>query len=106
MVNGFPSPRISVERGCWQVDPIAGYLFILCLEMLLRKLKSSKDLEPWTSSNATQHLIDAYAEDVNIFINTNNAPQQIKTIVKIMEEFKNFSGLSINVSTTKYALLG
>ena len=54
----------------------------------------------------TQHFIDAYADNINIFINTNNAPQQIKTIVKIMEQFKNFSGLSINVSKTKYALFG
>ena len=33
-------------------------------------------------------------------------PQQIKTIVATMEKFKEFSGLAINVSKTKYALFG
>ena len=35
MINGIPTPRINVGRGCRQGDPIAGYLFILCVEILL-----------------------------------------------------------------------
>ena len=35
LINGFPTPGITVGRGCRQEDPIAGYLFIICIELLL-----------------------------------------------------------------------
>ena len=78
----------------------------MCIEILLLKINSLEKITPWTSNLGTKKLIDAYAEDINIFIAANNSPQQIKTIVATMAKFKEFSGLAINVSKTKYALFG
>ena len=59
LINGFPTPRIRVRRGCRQGYPIAGYLFIICIELLLLKLSKSKKILPWTSAQNHQKLIDA-----------------------------------------------
>ena len=61
MINGFPTPRINVDRGCRQGDPIAGYLFILCVEILLLKISSLENITPCTSNSCTKKIIDAYA---------------------------------------------
>ena len=46
LVNGCLGDTINLERGCRQGDPIAGYLFILAIEILLLKLFASKDITP------------------------------------------------------------
>ena len=104
LINGTPTPRINVGRGCRQGDPIAGYLFILCVEILLLKLSNSTNITPWTSKSGTTKLLDAYADDINIFIKYTNPTTQINAVLNIMDEFRKLSGLSINVSKTKYAL--
>ena len=70
LINGFPTPRIKVGRGCRQGDPITGYLFIICIELLLLKLSHSKKITPWTTSQNHKKLIDAYADDINMFLNS------------------------------------
>ena len=67
LINGFPTPRIRVGRGCRQGDPITCYLFIICIELLL--LGHSKLIMPWTSMNGNCRLADAYADDMNLFLN-------------------------------------
>ena len=43
VVNGNISERFAIKRGCRQGDPISGYLFILCIEILALALKNSKE---------------------------------------------------------------
>ena len=38
VVNGHLSLRRILERGCRQRDPIAGYMFILAIEVLLLRI--------------------------------------------------------------------
>ena len=90
MINGVPTLRINVGRGCRQGDPIAGYLFILCVEILLLKICSLEKITPWTSNLGTKKLIDAYTDEINIFIAAHNSPKQIRTIVDTMEQLKEF----------------
>ena len=87
LINGYPTPRIRVGRGCRHGDPIAGYLFIICVELLLLKLHNCKDIHPWSTISNHQKLLDAYADDINLFlaythtaINTHlRHPQQIQS---------------------------
>ena len=51
-------------------------------------------------------LLFAFVVTVTIFMKYMNPTKQINSILNIMQEFKPLSGLSINVSKTKYALLG
>ena len=106
LINGFPSPRIRVGRGCRQGDPIAGYLFIICVELLLLKLTQSKLIKPWTSKQLYSKLIDAYADDINLFIKYIHPEAQLSEILKILTKFRVLSGLKTNVLKTKYALFG
>ena len=43
VVNGNISDRFTIMRGCRQGDPISGYLFILCIDILELALKNTKD---------------------------------------------------------------
>ena len=106
LINGYPTPRIRVGRGCRQGDPIAGYLFIICVELLLLKLQNCKDILPWSTISNYHKLLDAYADDINLFLAYNHPTQQLTHILDILEKFKELSGLTTNVSKTKYALFG
>ena len=106
LINGFPTPRIQVGRGCRQGDPIAGYLFIICIELLLLKMRNSKTLKPWETKSGAKKLIDAYADDINIFLKFLNPSQQLSKVLEILTQFQKLSGLTTNVSKTKYALFG
>merc|ERR1711954_510364 len=106
MINGFPTPRIRVGRGCRQGDPIAGYLFIICVELLLLKLQSCKQIQPWQTITNQLKLLDAYADDINLFLAYNHPTQQLNHILRVLDDFKKLSGLATNVSKTKYALFG
>ena len=106
LINGFPTPRIQVGRGCRQGDPIAGYLFIICVELLLLKLTQSKLIKPWTSKALHSKLIDGYADDINLFIKYSHPEVQLAEILRILNKFRELSGLKTNVLKTKYALFG
>ena len=68
LVNGCLSAAIDLLRGCRQGDPIAAYLFILSVEILLRRLEKSKFISPWTSKKGLEHLLEGYADDLSIFL--------------------------------------
>ena len=46
VVNGHISGQIPLQHGCRQSDPIAGYLFGMCIEVLVLLIENSK-VEPY-----------------------------------------------------------
>merc|ERR1712112_445316 len=62
LINGYPTPRIRVSRGCRQGNPIAGYFFIICVALLLLKLQNCKDILPCSTISNHHKLLDAYAD--------------------------------------------
>ena len=67
MVNRCFSSIIKLLRGCRQGDPVAAYLFILSLEILLRKI-DKEGLLAWESKKGVKQLLEGYADDLTIVL--------------------------------------
>ena len=67
MVNGFPTDQFKILRGCRQGDPIAGYLFVLCIEILSLTLQNSK-VTPYMTKDGNTKLNYTYADDLTLYL--------------------------------------
>jgi hypothetical protein len=112
MDEGF-SESFKIERGTPQGDRSSPYIFILCMEILLAKLeKEGNKVEYRMEFNEEiriregigNMLAEAYADDLTIIIkwSVNN----VKNMIKILEDFGRVSGLEINVDKTQLMLTG
>ena len=109
LVNGCLGDIIDLERGCRQGDPVAGYLFILAIEVLLLKLFASKNITPWTSKKNLQTMAEGYADDLTLLLKSLGFEQdlkQLKEILDILDHFRRISGLTINKSKTQICAFG
>ena len=92
---GNLSRTFSISRGCRQGDPIASYLFILCIEILAIKLRSDCTVEGFTVGNR-RHLLEIYADDLSVFLSPQEA--NLRRVIMILQDFHKLSGLKISVT--------
>ena len=84
LVNGCLSSVIELIRGCWQGDPVAAYLFILSLEILLRKI--DKDgLTSWESKKGIKQLLEGYADDLTIVLKLLGSKEDKMQLCRVIE---------------------
>ena len=100
---GNISTPFTIGRGCRQGDPIASYLFIICLEILAHKLRNNRELDGFKVGDLT-HLLEIYADDMTIFLEAYS--KSIKSVIKTLDDFYGLSGLKISVSKTKAIWFG
>ena len=109
LVNGHLGEIIELLRGCRQGDPIKGYLFILAIEILLMKLRSTTTIHPWTSRQGIKLLEEGYADDLTILLRSLGLRMdihQVKEVLKILDGFKEISGLTVNKGKTQICTFG
>ena len=109
VINGNVSKPLSIQRGCHQWDSIAGYLFILAIEILVLLLKNSK-IKPYKTKKGTEHLMDIYADDLTLYLEmTKNKSQNfinVRETMRIVEIFHRWSGLKVNRGKTYSTVFG
>ena len=95
--------RFKVGRSCRQGDPISPYLFILCVEVLAQKIRQEPKIKGFKLGNY-QHKIDIYADDLTAYLDGSEA--SLRGIIEILDEFKEISGLKINLTKCKAVWIG
>ena len=100
---GNVSKRFEVARGCRQGDPVASYLFILCIEILANKIRLSDNIKGINLGN-TKHLLEIYADDLSVYLEPGD--DNLRNVIKALGDFYKLSGLKISVSKTKAVWFG
>ena len=100
---GNISRRFNISRGCRQGDPIASYLFILCIEILALKLRADTRIQGF-QIETFRHLLEIYADDLTVFLEPNSI--NLHCTVEVLSNFYKLSGLRISLKKTKAVWFG
>ena len=110
---GNISKTIDIERGCRQGDPIASLLFILCIEILLIKIRTSQKVKPFkleyqlhplVTKEVVNKYMESFADDITLSIE--NTTESLNGATEVIEQFGNLSGLRINKDKTQAMIFG
>ena len=100
---GHLSELFDILIGCRQGDPVASPLFLISIEILCIKLRSSNKLE-WFNIDNLKVLLSLYADDMTIFM-----PYRatcLRGAISIMEMFYKLSGLQLQKKKTQVCIFG
>uniref|UniRef100_A0A453T3H5 Reverse transcriptase domain-containing protein n=1 Tax=Aegilops tauschii subsp. strangulata TaxID=200361 RepID=A0A453T3H5_AEGTS len=89
-------PTIRHRKGLRQGDPLSPLLFILAIDPLHRVLKAAveQDLIAPLPGREIKLKVSLYADDAVIFANLDR--HEVDTIMEILNEFRNATGLHVN----------
>ena len=100
--NGHASPFFQLHRGVRQGCPLSGLLFVIGIELLARALTNNNDIKGITVDRK-EIKVTQFADDTTVFIKDH---QSVVNLLKLLNEFKDTSGLEINTSKTEAMWLG
>ena len=100
---GNLSKQFNIGRGARQGDPIASYLFIISIEILMHRLRKSRNINFFKVNNFA-HCLEIYADDCTIFLQP--CERSLRKCLEILGSFHNLSGLKISVTKTKAIWFG
>ena len=91
-------PTRGVRQGC----PISPYLFIIAVELLAISIRSNKDIKGIQVFDR-EVKIGQLADDTTCFLSN---IQSIETLLKVFDNFRDCSGLKVNIDKTKGKFIG
>ena len=100
--NGFSTQPFAVERGVRQGDPLSAYLFIIVLEILCIRVRSSKDIRG-IKVDKEEIRLSLFADDLTGFLKDNLS---LVHFLKLIEDYGICSGLKINHDKSEIMILG
>ena len=113
LMNGFMEDKIELQQGVPQGDILSPLIFNIVVEMLLLKVGYTTSLEgvilPTTSLEGVvlptgESRVESYADDTTIGIKRDE--YNLRTLIMIINDFKNISGLSANIDKTHVIPVG
>ena len=102
MNNGFSTGYFNLNRGTRQGDPLFAYLFILCLEVLLVRIRNDASVHGF-KFDKIEIKFTSFVDDVTFHVKDVSS---IKRILKILKTFGTFSCLKISVEKCEGCWLG
>ena len=94
----FLSDHINIEHGCHQGDPVAPYLFILCVQILCLMVMHNKDVKGILFNNA-EIKMSQYADNTTLVLY--GSGQSLIAALNTLEIYRAISGLLVNTDKTK-----
>ena len=108
LVDGEVGSIFNFETGSGQGDPPSALYFILGIELLILRLRSTPMLQKQTYDGITRGSgpagVEAYADDLNILVKMD--VDIIKKVISILDDFFNLSGLKCNLAKTNFVPAG
>ncbi|KAJ8020919.1 SCO-spondin [Holothuria leucospilota] len=101
--NGYSTGFFSIYRGVRQGCPLSPYLFILCVDILARRVYIDDHLRGIKISG-NEIKISQYADDTTFFMD--GSKQSLDRLFHILNKFKVASGLNINYDKSYLFPLG
>ena len=102
--NGFVSEPFFIYRGIRQGCPVSGLLFVIAVELLANRVRSSNSIKGFNLGFPNNRVkISQYADDTIFFLNNKN---EICSAVNILDEFGKYSGTKLNLSKCEGMWLG
>ena len=94
---------MDIKRGCRQGDPIASYIFILCIEYLAIRLRENNNIKGININN-TEYKLSQFADDTTLILD--GSEYSLNEALAELSFFGSFSGLNINVDKTQVIWIG
>ena len=114
LVDDGMSEIFHIDRGTPQGDRASPYIFIMCIEILLIKIKSKEGrginncdfIREWLSGNGMrgEGTAEGFADDLTLLFKFLGGTME--GIVAMMDEFKGVSGLELNKNKTQLMIVG
>jgi len=102
--NGYLSRKVKMTRGIRQGCPVSGLLFIIAVEALAIKVRSSPYLNGINIGKFNKHIkISQYADDGILYLNDAN---EVYTSLNILHEFGYIAGPLLNVNKCEAMQIG
>ena len=101
--NGHMSSYFQISRGVRQGCPLSPYLFIICSDIFIRLIKFNNDITGIRIFNR-EFKITHYADDTVLLCN--GSSHSINSIMGVIKDFGNVSGLKVNCEKSYLFPLG